>query len=76
MNWRTGGYESDVKYLPSGTTADTASWTFTGLTPGSYEVSAHWFEHHNRATDAQYTIFDDAAPTAGPITKTSRSLKS
>ena len=37
-----------------------ASWTFTGLTAGTYRVSATWAASLSRATDAPYTIFDGA----------------
>ncbi|MCA9078759.1 MAG: hypothetical protein KDA93_27290 [Planctomycetaceae bacterium] len=34
-----------------------ARWTFTGLVPGQYRVSATWHPHPIRATDAPYTVF-------------------
>ncbi|MCA9074874.1 MAG: FG-GAP repeat protein [Planctomycetaceae bacterium] len=37
-----------------------ASWTFTGLTAGTYRVSATWAASLSRATDAPYTILDGA----------------
>ena len=39
---------------------DTASWTFTGLTPGLYRVSATWTPFTNRATNAPFTVLDGA----------------
>ncbi|MCO6456639.1 MAG: choice-of-anchor D domain-containing protein, partial [Pirellulaceae bacterium] len=45
---------------------DTASWTFSGLTPGAtYRVSATWTAFSNRATNAPYTI---AGIDGGPVT--------
>ncbi|MCA9078071.1 MAG: hypothetical protein KDA93_23780, partial [Planctomycetaceae bacterium] len=41
-----------------------ASWTFDGLTPGVYRVSATWFPHAVRATDAPFTVFDGMMPLA------------
>ncbi|MEZ6147911.1 MAG: right-handed parallel beta-helix repeat-containing protein [Planctomycetaceae bacterium] len=58
------GRENDLQHNAAGTGTDTATWTFTGLTPGNYIVSATWLEHINRATDAPFTIFDG---TGGPV---------
>ncbi|MCA9108490.1 MAG: FG-GAP repeat protein [Planctomycetaceae bacterium] len=52
------GHEDDLRHSYKGTGADTATWTFTDLTPGDYQVSATWFAHFNRATDAPFTLFD------------------
>ncbi|MCA9027882.1 MAG: FG-GAP repeat protein [Planctomycetaceae bacterium] len=52
------GHEGDLRHSFKGTGADTATWTFTDLTPGDYQVSATWFAHFNRATDAPFTLFD------------------
>ena len=46
---------------------DTASWTFTGLAPGIYEVSVTWVGIRNRATNAPYTIYDGASQRGRPI---------
>ncbi len=58
------GRDSDLRHNFAGTGLDTATWTFSGLTPGDYAVSATWFAHANRATDAPYTILDGAVPLA------------
>ncbi len=61
-NWITPtilrGHEGDLRHSAQGTGVDRASWMFTGLTPGDYRVSATWFAHANRATNAPFTIFD------------------
>ncbi|MEZ6146918.1 MAG: hypothetical protein R3B91_16170 [Planctomycetaceae bacterium] len=44
-----------------------ATWTFSGLTAGDYRVSATWFEHPNRATNAGFVIRDGIG---GPILTT------
>jgi hypothetical protein len=56
------GHLGDVAAASSGTGGKTATWTFSGLVPGQYRVSATWTTHSNRATDAPFTIFDGAAP--------------
>jgi hypothetical protein len=56
------GYQNDIHYAAAGSGADTASWTFSGLSPGQYRVSATWSTSSNRATNAPYTVFDGASP--------------
>jgi hypothetical protein len=59
-NWpySTGqGYGGDVHYSALGSGSDLARWTFT-VTPGRYRVSASWFAHANRASNAPYTVFN------------------
>jgi hypothetical protein len=51
------GYGGDVRYSALGTGNDVARWTFN-VTPGQYRVSASWFAHSNRASNAPYTILD------------------
>jgi hypothetical protein len=51
------GHEDDVHFSAAGS-GDMATWTFTGLTSGQYRVSATWFEHANRATNAPFTVMD------------------
>ncbi|HEX8202494.1 MAG TPA: hypothetical protein VF590_18600, partial [Isosphaeraceae bacterium] len=45
------GYRNAFHYSNPGTGADVATWTFSGLTPGRYRVSATWTPYTNRATD-------------------------
>jgi hypothetical protein len=57
-----GGYLGDTSYIAAGVGANVATYTFTGLTPGMYQVSANWVPHPNRATNAPFTIKDGATP--------------
>ena len=61
------GYQGNYRYNDAGTGDDVASWTFTGLTPGDYEVSVSWAPRSNRAINAPFTIYDDTTLKAGPI---------
>ena len=50
------GYQNDYHY-GGVRIGSSATWRFTGLTPGaSYNVAATWVPHGNRATDAPYRI--------------------
>jgi hypothetical protein len=61
------GRLNDMRYQAAGDGTETASWTFTGLTPGHYRVSATWTTHPNRATNAPFTLRDG---TNGPVLET------
>ncbi len=52
------GYAGSVHYAAAGNGSMTATWTFTGLDAGIYEVATTWSVHANRATDAAYTVRD------------------
>jgi hypothetical protein len=51
------GYNSDILYH-AGKGTDTAKWTFTGLLPGVYRVSATWPAKSDRATNASFSVFN------------------
>ncbi|WP_435009727.1 Calx-beta domain-containing protein [Tundrisphaera lichenicola] len=53
-----GGYGGSTRYHAAGTSAQTAMWTATALTPGSYDVQVTWGAATNRATNAPYRIYD------------------
>jgi hypothetical protein len=53
---RNAGFRGDYLTSTAGTGTKYATWTFTGLTPGLYRVSATWLTASNRATNAPYTI--------------------
>ncbi len=55
----TGGYEGDFRTINTGSGSDAASWTFTGLEPGTYEVAISWVEAPDRATDSPWFVLDD-----------------
>lgn len=45
-----------IKVLPDGAAPNTATWTPTIPSSGSYKVYTRWTAHPNRATDAKYTV--------------------
>jgi hypothetical protein len=55
------GVDGDVDFISEGTGTETATWTFTALPPGQYRISTTWTPHPNRATNAPFTVLDDAA---------------
>jgi hypothetical protein len=61
--WSTwsGGHDGDFHYALAGTGTSVAQWEFW-VAPGDYQVSATWFEHSNRATNAPYTVLDGTTP--------------
>jgi subtilisin family serine protease len=66
-NWATytgDGVNGELHYKAAGTGDDGASWTFVGLTPGSYRVSVTWTPYANRAPDATYTVLDGTTALA------------
>jgi uncharacterized protein (DUF2141 family) len=56
------GYNNSVHYNKSytDTSKDTATWSYAGLTPGTYQVAATWFPYSNRTTKAPYRINNGA----------------
>jgi len=52
------GYLNSGKYQSDPAGADTATYTFTGLDDGYYNVSTTWEALFNRTNDAVYTISD------------------
>jgi hypothetical protein len=57
------GFQNDYRYHAKGSGANKATWTFTGLQPGSYEVLATWVASGKNARNAQYRVNGTAAPT-------------
>ncbi|MEQ9411570.1 MAG: choice-of-anchor D domain-containing protein, partial [Fuerstiella sp.] len=51
------GYAADAKVLGQNR-AGSATWTFVGLAPGQYRVSATWLNGNDRAINAPYSIRD------------------
>ncbi len=60
--WTGQGFDSDIHESLPGNGSDVAIWTFTGLMPGRYRIAATWTHYTNRATNAPFTILDDATP--------------
>ena len=64
-SWATipGGYENDQAYTTGGGTGSkTATYTFTGLQPGTYQLAGTWPASTALTTVAPYTIFDGTQP--------------
>jgi len=56
LDWpRNDGYLFDMDYSVGGSGA-TATWSFTGLAPGQYQIATTWFPDSNRAAAAPYSI--------------------
>jgi hypothetical protein len=51
-------YKENLRWHTAGTGSDTATWQFTGLQPGWYEVQVTWLESGNRATNSPYKIYN------------------
>lgn len=51
-------YSGDYRVHAAGTGANTATWTFTDLADGTYDVFTTWTAHSNRASNAKYSIAD------------------
>ncbi|MEK7503983.1 MAG: hypothetical protein AAB550_00565 [Patescibacteria group bacterium] len=55
--WGVGGYSgSGFHYAPDTQADQTATWTFSSITPGAYKVYISWSTHSNRTTSAPYTL--------------------
>ncbi len=51
-------YRGDHRWHTLGTGTNTASWQFTGLDPGWYDVRATWLESGTGASNAPFTVYD------------------
>jgi hypothetical protein len=58
------GYMSDTQFAEPGAGESYATWTFTGLTPGQYRVSATWLASWTNALNAPFTIYDGTTALA------------
>jgi RHS repeat-associated protein len=58
------GYGNDFLYATSGGSAATATWTFTGLAHGAYQVAITWPAFSNFAPSAPVTILNDTVELA------------
>jgi uncharacterized protein (DUF1800 family) len=54
-------FQGSVTYAPAGTGTETATWTFPGLEPGPYQVSATWVSYGG-ASNAPFTVLDGTTP--------------
>jgi uncharacterized protein (DUF1800 family) len=58
------GHQGAVHTIPAGGGSNRAVWTFTGLRPGLYQVSATWPAQGSLAPDAQFTVVNGTKPFA------------
>ncbi len=66
-----GGYDNTHSTAPGGDGSTTATWSFTNLTPGYYEVWATWVQAPNRASNSPFSVFDNTTLLATvPIKQT------
>lgn len=59
--WTGSGYGSTHSTAPGGDGSTSATWTFTNLAPGKYQVWTTWVQAPNRATNSPFTIYDGGA---------------
>jgi uncharacterized protein (DUF1800 family) len=59
-------FQGSLAYAPAGTGTETATYTFTGLEPGQYRVSATWPGYSSDANNTPYTVYDGTT-AAGTI---------
>jgi hypothetical protein len=57
----SGGNGGDCLYSSVSGTGDTATWTFPGLSPGTYQVAATWAGSSSNSGSASYQVFDGSA---------------
>jgi len=62
--WSGQGYGNDIHESLPGSGTGIASWSFSGLPPAAYRVAATWTAYGNRASDAPFSIWDDATSLA------------
>jgi uncharacterized protein (DUF1800 family) len=55
-------FQGSLTYAPPGTGTETATWSFSGLEPGQYRVSATWVGYPGAAPDAPFTVCDGTTP--------------
>jgi hypothetical protein len=60
-SWTGQGYGSNVQQTRPSDPASVATWQFSGLASGQYQVAATWSTNVNRATNAPYSINGGAA---------------
>ena len=61
VTWNGQGFQNDVAEDNNPGNGGVATWTFPGLSSGTYRISTTWSAFSNRATDAPYSINGGAA---------------
>ena len=51
-------YQGDRYHHDASTNSHLATWQFTGVIPGWYDVRITWLELSNRATNSPFTVYD------------------
>ncbi len=59
-NANASAYLGEMETDAAGSGSDHATWSFSGLAPGTYTVYATWVAAANRASNAPFTIADGA----------------
>ncbi|HVT26923.1 MAG TPA: right-handed parallel beta-helix repeat-containing protein, partial [Lacipirellulaceae bacterium] len=62
-NWVPAGRDGDYQVRSTANPTGTATYEFTGLTPGFYDVSAFWTDLPDNAQVVEITVFDSDHPT-------------
>ena len=57
-NW-SGGFNNYQHTHVAGTGANKATWTFTDLPSGTYQLYATWYQQAGAATNAPFTVYDN-----------------
>jgi len=60
-SWTGQGYGNNVQQTRTTDPLSVATWQFSGLASGQYQVAATWSANPNRATNAPYSINGSAA---------------
>ncbi len=64
FNWVQAGRDGDYQVRSTANPSGTATYEFTGLTPGGYyDISAFWTNLPDNAQIAEFSIFDGDHPT-------------
>jgi hypothetical protein len=61
---RSNAFQGDNRRNDGAGAGDKASWEFTGLAPGWYEVLVTFAAEGHQASDAPFTVYDDVASEA------------
>jgi hypothetical protein len=59
------GYDNSQHYIAAGTGSATATYAFTGLAAGEYQVSATWPAASNHATNTPYAFYNGSTAAGG-----------
>jgi V8-like Glu-specific endopeptidase len=64
--WKTAakGVNNNQHYASSGNGTSTATYVFSGLTPGQYNILATWPANSAHATNVPYKVYDGGTPIA------------